>query len=658
MPPQSALIDAADYRLGNANPVRLGIAAAPVVTEQEPANNESGTAQAVTVPCEVVGQFYPAGDVDWVEFAATKGQILQIDVLAHRLGRESDPCLVLMKVNTGADGQTTLSDVASVDDPPERQGMIGGDFDVSTDDPSYRFVVPADAKYRLMLRDQFGDTRDDARFVYRLLIAPEQPDFRLAAIPQAPRPGGQNQVALDSCTLRRGGASLVKVIAQREGGFNGEIEITGEGLPAGVTCSGAVIGGDVSTAWLVFSAADNAPAGAGPIRIVGKSSPQGQAVSLPARSGAAVWGTPDRQQAAPVFRVTRDFVLSVIDQETAPAAIQVGDGNVVETSRGGSLELPVRVTRQAGFAGELKLVAEGMPNEIKPADITVGGGAADGKLAIALTNANAKPGTYTFYLRAEAKLKLPRNPNAEQVAAAEQKEIADALQAATDQVKQATESLQQATKTAQEAATALQQARQAKTDEAAIAAAEQKAKGAEEAKAQADAKLKELQETQKRADAAKKDADKRLDDIKKANQPRDVTWALASTPIKLRVRNAPFELAAAAGPLNLAQGAGGEVVLQLKKQFGFDDKVDISFEPPPGVPGLSAKNFSIEKGQAEGKLALTVDKNAPEGEHSATVRARAKFNNVNVEATAPVVIKIAKAGASMPAPPCWLQIPG
>ena len=191
VPPQSALIDAVDYRLGNSNPVRIGIAQAPVVAEQEPANNDAATAQAVSVPCEYVGQFYPAGDVDWIEFAAAKGQVLGIDVLAHRLGLDSDPCLTLVKVNQAADGKVALQEIAAVDDPPERQALIGSDFDLSTDDPSYRFVVPEDAKYRLMVRDQFGDTRHDARFVYRLRIAPEQPDFRLAAVPLSPR-GGQN----------------------------------------------------------------------------------------------------------------------------------------------------------------------------------------------------------------------------------------------------------------------------------------------------------------------------------------------------------------------------------------------------------------------------------------------------------------------------------
>ncbi|MCU0872324.1 MAG: hypothetical protein MUE50_08260 [Pirellulaceae bacterium] len=414
VPPQSALIDAVDYRLGNSNPVRIGIAQAPVVVEQEPANNDAATAQLVSVPCEYVGQFYPAGDVDWIEFAATKGQVLGIDVLAHRLGLDSDPCLTLVKLNPAADGQIALQEIAAVDDLPERQALIGSDFDISTDDPSYRFVVPEDAKYRLMVRDQFGDARHDARFVYRLRIAPEQPDFRLAAVPQPPRVGqNPNQVPLDSLVLRRGEASLIKVIASRRDGFPGEIDITAEGLPTGVTCSGAVIGGDVNTAWLVFSAAENAPAAAAAIRIVGKANREGQTIAVAARPGAAVWGTADRQQAAPVFRVTRDLVLSVMDQETAPATIQVGDGNLVEASRGGSLELPVRVTRRGGFDGELKLVAEGLPNEIQPADITLGGGAQDGKLVLALTNANAKPGTYTFYLQGEAKLKLPRNPNDE-----------------------------------------------------------------------------------------------------------------------------------------------------------------------------------------------------------------------------------------------------
>ncbi len=412
VPSQSALIDAVDYRLENSNPVRIGIAQSPVVVEQEPANNDAATAQVVSVPCEYVGQFYPAGDVDWIEFAATKGQVLGIDVLAHRLGLDSDPCLVLVKVHQAADGKTTLQEIAAVDDLPERQSLIGSDFDISTDDPAYRFVVPEDAKYRLMVRDQFGDARHDARFVYRLRVAPEQPDFRLAAVPQPPRVGqNANQVPLDALVLRRSEASLVRVIASRRDGFRGEIDIAAEGLPTGVTCSGAVIGGDVSTAWLVLSAADDAPAAAAAIRIVGRANLSGQTVSVMARPGSLIWGTADRQQAAPVFRATRDLVLSMMDQETAPATIQVGDGNLVEASRGGSLELLIHVTRRGGFDGELKLVAEGVPNEIKPADVTLGGGVQDGKLVLALTNPNAKPGTYTFYLKGEAKLKLPRNPN-------------------------------------------------------------------------------------------------------------------------------------------------------------------------------------------------------------------------------------------------------
>ena len=70
---------------------------------------------------------------------------------------------------------------------PQRRGRskIGSDFDASSDDPSYKFAVPEDGTYRLMVRDQFGDGRKDPSFVYRLAIRPPEPDFRLLAYPDA-----------------------------------------------------------------------------------------------------------------------------------------------------------------------------------------------------------------------------------------------------------------------------------------------------------------------------------------------------------------------------------------------------------------------------------------------------------------------------------------
>src|SRR5690606_8035065 len=111
--------------------------------EQEP-NDTADKAHKVTIPCEVAGQFYPARDRDYVQFDAKKGDVLTIEVLAHRLGLASDPALTIQRVTKNEQGEEVVSDLAQVDDPQERAARIGTDFDTSTDDASYRLVVNDD----------------------------------------------------------------------------------------------------------------------------------------------------------------------------------------------------------------------------------------------------------------------------------------------------------------------------------------------------------------------------------------------------------------------------------------------------------------------------------------------------------------------------------
>jgi uncharacterized membrane protein len=61
------------------------------------------------------------------------------------------------------------------------------------------------------------------------------------------------------------------------------------------------------------------------------------------------------------------------------------------------------------------------------------------------------------------------------------------------------------------------------------------------------------------------------------------------------------------------------------------------------VNGLKVDKVTLKKEDGEGKLTITADKNAPAGEHTATIRAKGKFNNMNVETSVPVVIKVEAA---------------
>src|SRR5207253_1551548 len=128
-------------------------------------------------------------------FDAAKGQTLWIEAISNQLGLPSDPFFVLYRVtkndsiSNGNNGQEQQMEIAQVDDLPERTNRrptTADEFDASSDDPAYKFVVPESGTYRLMLRDQFGDSRKDPSFVYRLAIREPKPDFRLVVYPTAP----------------------------------------------------------------------------------------------------------------------------------------------------------------------------------------------------------------------------------------------------------------------------------------------------------------------------------------------------------------------------------------------------------------------------------------------------------------------------------------
>lgn len=641
--PRQAWQSGFEYRLetpqGPSNPVVIYFAKSPVVAEVEP-NNEAAKAQTVTVPCEFVGQFYPQRDFDWLQFEAKKGQTFLMEVMSHQLGLASDPYFSVTRVVKNDKGEEVVSDIAQVDDPAERNQKIGSDFDTSTDDPSYRFTAPEDSLYRVMIRDQFGDSRKNPSYLYRLAIRPLEPDFQVLAVAGQPGAAPNNPATpLSGAQLRRGGTMLINVTINRVDDFKGDVQISAEGLPAGVTCRGATVSGDVGTASLVLSATEDAAPWTGDVKIVGKGKLGDKEVTRESRYGSIVWGSPNRQQQPPEFRLQRAFQLSVADKEMEPASVQIGDDKVWETSLGGNLEIPVAVTRRGDFKEAIKLTAAGLPNELKPKEINVAGDAKEGKFELQVNQQNTKPGVYTFYMKGETKQKYVRNPEAVTRATEEQTAIVATINALGEQVKQLTAGKDAATKAAADAAQAVKAAEQA--DEAAKKTAADAAKAAEEAKVKAEADLKATQDKAKQAEEWKKQVDKRLDDAKKAAAPKDLNLALVSTPIKLKISSAPFTLAPAAG-VTVKQSEKAPLAVKLERLFGFAEAVDLTLEAP-GIAGLTAAKLTVAKEQGEANLELSTDKNTPAGEHTATIRAKGKFNNMNVEASVPVVIKIEPA---------------
>ncbi len=601
--------DAVEFRLatpaGLANPVAIGFAKSSVVVSEIEPNNSSAQAQKVAIPCEVVGQFYPERDMDWIEFDATKGQTLWIEAISNQLGMPSDPSLAIYRVTKNDKGQEQQTEIAQVDDLADRNSRrnpASDEFDPSSDDPAYKFTAPETGTYRVLIRDQFGDSRKDPSFVYSLAIREPKPDFRLVVYPTSPSANAQQQqqTALATASIRRGGTIALAMIAQRRDEFDGEITVSVEGLPTGVTSPGAVLGGSVIDGSLVLVAADDAPAWAGSIKVVAKGKIAGHEVTREARYGVVVWGTANRQQQPSEFRLAPALSLGVIDKETEPALVRIGEDKVYETSLGANVEMPIQMTRRGDFKDTVKLVAVGLTQQMRPKEVTFDGDKAEAKFELALNQQNIRPGSYTFYMKGETKRKYTRNPEAVAAAEAEQKRLAEMLKSINDEIKSATEA----------------------KNEAALKAAQDKLKQATECKAQ---------------------CDKRLDDTKKANQTKDVPLALISTPVRLRINPSPLKLSAGSLAAPLQAGAKQELAVNLERMYGFADQVELTLEPPAAAAGLTAQKLTLKKEESQGKLELAAADNATPGTYPCTLRAKARFNNVQVESIVTIPITVQKS---------------
>ncbi len=228
--PSGFALDGFEYRTKNgslsSNGFFLTYARAPLVLDNEKPRTAE-TPQEIPVPCEIAGRVERRRDRDWYAFNAKKGEVYNIEVQSDHLGSAALMYFVLRNAATkqdifeSADSQDTLS--------PKF-------FAFSSDPAPYRFTVPADGKYLLLVASRLADATSGPRHYYRVRITPDQPDFRLVAVPYS-------HSRQDALTLHRGGESALTVFAYRRDGFNGDIQLSVEGLPYGVTCVPQTLGG-------------------------------------------------------------------------------------------------------------------------------------------------------------------------------------------------------------------------------------------------------------------------------------------------------------------------------------------------------------------------------------------------------------------------------
>jgi hypothetical protein len=402
--PNASALDGFEYRIRNAsgssNPFLLTYARAPVVLDKDP-NDTPEMAQEITVPCEISGRIEKRHDRDWYVFSAKKDQVFNIEVFSDRLGAQADMYFLLRRADN-------KQDLVELDDNNDVLSQVIF-FTRSDDPPVYRFAVPADGKYQLLVAGHDADTRAGPRQFYRVRIAPEYPDFRLIVLPS-------DELRPDGCCLRRGGHEHYTVLVWRLDGWNGPLTLETEGLPKGVTCPPQLVGPGLRQTELVLSATPDAPFWTGVIKVKGTATINGRTVVHEARPASITLPLP--QPIPAISRLERELVLAVRDKAPFNLSTSVDKSIALQGSK---VNLTLKLTRLwPDFKTPLQVIPF-EPQSHYPPNLTINNNQPLGMdpkkdTATAVINipANVPPGTYNLNLRGTAQMPYNKDPMAKE----------------------------------------------------------------------------------------------------------------------------------------------------------------------------------------------------------------------------------------------------
>ena len=238
LPQQAAAVDRWTVFEPMVWPLTLSIDEHPPSVEQEP-NDEDSKSKTIATPSVLYGQFASANDRDYFRFTAKKDERLRIEASAWPPGTPTLPV-----VSVVAADEKSLKEAGAV----------------SAEDGIARIVWTAtkEEDVRVKLQDLRHGARGGSEFGWRLLIAPDEPDFSLEA-------------ATDSLIVTQGKSSTIEINARRHGDLNEPIELVFEGLPDGLTVEAAEIPKGKTSAKIKVTATEDVPSASFAVRVVGKA---------------------------------------------------------------------------------------------------------------------------------------------------------------------------------------------------------------------------------------------------------------------------------------------------------------------------------------------------------------------------------------------------
>jgi hypothetical protein len=284
----------------------------PYKVVRDDAQTGAGLASSA-LPAAFTGVIGKAGETD--SFTVQGTGTFEFEGYATRVGSPVSLSVAIVKADGGA------------------IGSFGGDG---------RMVAKLEAGQTYQLRIANGTGQAGPNMVYAVEARPAKPGLECVLRP-------------DNITIRPGVSTAAMVILTRREGIEGDITVTAEDLPAGVTMTPAIMQPDRNIAWLMFNAAPDAAPIEKPVRVFASGhGPLGDVKALAVPQEEYRLNNDPRYRnwsdVTVAVRGQRDFTVEFVDKK-GPIRVHPRKGTPVK----------VKITRRAGFTGNVTVFLSGLP---------------------------------------------------------------------------------------------------------------------------------------------------------------------------------------------------------------------------------------------------------------------------------------------------------
>jgi len=362
--------------------VPFRVSAVPATAEVEP-NDEPAKAGRVSAPANLIGRMDVAEDVDWIHVEAPKGSVWRVRGRGRRLGSPIDLVINVHRTN-------------------EKREKITGNDDADGPDCEARVTTPDEGSFLVRVNDH--QRRGGPEFIYWIDVEPAEPQVTVSVPPS--RSNSQERLV---ATVPRGNRTAL-VFNTTRSECDMAVQLAFDNLPAGVRVIAPPAVGKAPGTLAVFEATAEAAASANLVTVavqtVGTDDAAGRPIGALRQVTELVFGQPNNA----TYRTSVSDRLPIAVVEPAKVRIDVEQPSVPIVRRG-SMDLRVRVVREAGFTGKVRLGFPFKPPGIgAPASVEVPEADSDAVYRINAT-ADAPVGEWPVVVTAVAKDKDKDDPS-------------------------------------------------------------------------------------------------------------------------------------------------------------------------------------------------------------------------------------------------------